>query len=303
MISKITQKQMAKIRKLAENAVGELVQEALISLDLDSEQAESIIHQMDEFGGYFEVNTALNEMRFWSEEVASDNGYPSDYQGPKSINDQIDTLKQRFPRIGSANEELISKINSGEVTLSNTPKRFTEEDRAFWCIPHWSLLGKTYNDAVWQVLERLSIGRHHDLYDRRHTRVTRSYLKETKEKSRMMNELRDKQGADILIVEAQFGLRHRGRCVDRALRCFTGNEFGLGTYEVAIMLLLSPERLSNNLDRLEIDCPGDICRDSADDKFDSSPVFGIEKGKLNFGYGSSDEALYCAGSASAFIPS
>ena len=71
MISKITQKQMAKIRKLAENAVGELVQEALISLDLDSEQAESIIHQMDEFGGYFEVNTALNEMRFWSEPMRS----------------------------------------------------------------------------------------------------------------------------------------------------------------------------------------------------------------------------------------
>jgi len=48
---------------------------------------------------------------------------------------------------------------------------------------------------------------------------------------------------DILVVPAQFGLRHRGRSVRRVREVMNANEFGLGVFAIGIMLLTHPERL------------------------------------------------------------
>lgn len=202
---------------------------------------------------------------FAHEEIESDLGYFSGYKGPGSIADQLAKLRKFFPQIGGVNEELVASIERGDVKLSNIPKRFPEEDRHFWCIPHWTNLGVTYDEAIIKVLE--AFGEKVDgafgerIYDAddmsiHPTDPNLGDLKQTKRKIGMMNQIMLAQDADILIIEAQFGLRHRGRSVRRARVVMSEEEFGLGIYEILMMLLLSPERLADRKD-LRIDAAGD----------------------------------------------
>jgi hypothetical protein len=105
---------------------------------------------------------------------------------------------------------------------------------------------------------------------------------------------------DILVVAAQFGLRHRGRSTRRAREVMNASEFGLGAFAIGIMLLTHPERLMN-YDDLWIDCAGDDYSCDADGLFGNAPYFGF--GDDGVGFGTSDVASADGsyGSASASV--
>jgi len=107
---------------------------------------------------------------------------------------------------------------------------------------------------------------------------------------------------DILVVAAQFGIRHRGRSVRRAREVFAANEFGLGAFAIGIMLLTHPERLSN-YDDLWIDSSGDEFDDpGAVVRFGKAPFFRFGGGGVGFGTDWFVGASRRCGSASAFVP-
>jgi len=69
------------------------------------------------------------------------------------------------------------------------------------------------------------------------------------------------QKSDILIIPAQFGGLRPRRSIRLVRKMLSQNEFGLGVFAVAAMLLTHPDRLRHHLD-LYVDCPGDEYRES-----------------------------------------
>jgi hypothetical protein len=85
--------------------------------------------------------------------------------------------------------------------------------------------------------------------------------------------LADQQhGSDFYVIAAQFGMNWRGCSARRARVLMAGNEFGLGMFQVAAMLLTHPERLSSS-DALMLDCAGDEYSLYGDRTFDRVPLF------------------------------
>jgi hypothetical protein len=178
----------------------------------------------------------------------------------------------------------------------------TNSHEGWFAIPQWRKIAPTYNEAVQIVLAKLSETRKGKFYNYRSDEMGPANLREGSRKVSYMQQLAEGQNdADILIVPAQFGLTHRGRSVRRAREVFKSNEFGLGAFEVGIMLLTHPERLAN-YDDLWIDCAGDEFKPSDESEFSSAPFFGFSDDGLGFGTSWFSNAFEHFGSASAFLP-
>jgi hypothetical protein len=105
---------------------------------------------------------------------------------------------------------------------------------------------------------------------------------------------------DILVVAAQFGLRHRGRSVRRAREVMNASEFCLGAFAIGIMLLTHPERLKH-YDDLWIDCAGDEFSYGGDGQFGNAPCFSFDDVWVEFDTNFVVGANGSYGSASASV--
>lgn len=186
--------------------------------------------------------------------------YPKNYK-VNTINNQMITLKGLFG-------------------IKNLSKPFSPENTSegLFAIPHWKLLGSTYNEAVSKVLEAIKSSR--SAYDWGSGNWSEKYLRQLPIKEAFWNV----QKEEIIIISAQFGLAHAGDSVE-TVRAVRGNnilgELPFGIYEVGIMLLTHPERLQNYAD-LWIDCPGDEYSFSGDGVFGYAPSFKFDDGDVLF---------------------
>ena len=268
-------------------------EKALASINLDKDSLQQLI----ENGGEFQdrIITAIKELsitnQFADEEVSSGYGYLSGYQ-PKDVVAQTNALRELFPGIGYANQDMLAQMEKGEISLPPGAE-------GFFAIPHWSKVAPTYQAAVEKVLDLLDKAYGGRFTNYRKGELGPQFLRETSKKARAMEALQQTQNADILLVPAQFGLRHRGRSVRRARAVMNGGEFGLGAYEIGIMLLTHPDRLQN-VDDLWPDCAGDKFSPDADGDFQRVRFFTFFDGGLGFyaDFVSSADAYY--GSASGF---
>jgi hypothetical protein len=108
----------------------------------------------------------------------------------------------------------------------------------------------------------------------------------------------------MIIVAAQFGKRHRGRSVLRALEVFSPYEYGLGAFEVGSMILTHPERFATEED-VGTDCCGDEVSLKPDDYHRNAPCFTYRSGKLQFDImpsGGAGTTYGMCGAVSAFMP-
>jgi hypothetical protein len=226
--------------------------------------------------------------QFSDEEVESSYVYPTGYK-VKGITAQVNVLRQLIPDIGFANEK-----------LAEQPLPANAE--GWFAIPRWQSVAKTYNEAVQKVLDLIKKQRNGNFYNYREGRLGAQYLRQHERTVKKLETLTEQQkDCDILVVAAQFGLRHRGRSVRRAREVFAGNEFGLGAFEVGCMLLTHPERLVS-YDDLWIDCAGDEYTPAADGVFSRAPCFLFGDGGVRFGTSWFDSASDRCGSASGFLP-
>jgi hypothetical protein len=142
------------------------------------------------------------------------------------------------------------------------------------------------------------------LYNYREGQIDEAHLRQSARSERFWKEFADAQGnPDILLVPAQFAIRHRGRSVRRAREVIEGTsgEFALGAFAVGIMLLTNPIRLQH-YDDLWIDCAGDEFSSGADGEFDEAPCFDFDGDRVEFDTGRVDDADGYYGSASGFLP-
>jgi len=123
-------------------------------------------------------------------------------------------------------------------------------------------------------------------------------LRQHKKTVAAFQKLADEQaGHDILIIPAQFGFRHRGCSIRRALEAMDDVEFGLGAFAVGCMLLTHPERLVK-WKQLQVYCAGDEF--ASDTEFSYAPEF-YHNGELNFDYIWKQDIYPWSSSASAFL--
>lgn len=284
--------QIKQINRLIADAVEKIVTE----LGLDKDGAQRVIEHGDELvGNIGEVAMAtLKDLsvtdKYKDEEVKSSYGYLSGYKKPKSITEQTNILRQLFPCLGNACEKLAER---------EVPKN---ADAGWFAIPKWQSLAPTYGEAVQLVLNKLKKTRSGAFYNYREDELGPDQLRQSAKTASVFQKLAEEQdGFDILVVAAQFGLRHRGRSVRRVREILLGNEFGLGAFAIGIMLLTHPERL-NHYDDLWIDCAGDEFAPRADGDFSEAPFFRFYGDELWFAAYDVSIADDGCGSVSGFLP-
>jgi len=277
--------------------VKDAAEHALKETDLDKNGLQKIIKNGDKLKKKivtFVRKFSLKNNRFADEEMESDYGYFSGYK-PKEITKQINLLRKLFPGIGYADEKL------AEQDLPPNAE-------GWFAIPRWEKIAPTYGRAVEKVIDLINQTRNHAFYNHAFffnsnfkEHLNSKYLRQSKKTREAFQKLGDKQkGYDILVVSAQFGLRHRGRSVRRAYEVMNANEFGLGVFAVGIMLLTHPKRLQHRKD-LKIDCAGDEFSQDANGDFSGILSFEFDCGMVELSRywvgGKSDRT----GSASGFL--
>lgn len=292
--SSITGGQEKQYRRFVEDATAKGCDLALQQVPLDKDGLQKLISRGDEFNAAI-ARAIVNATRdlsvsneYADEEVKSTYGYLSGYK-PKGITTQTNRLR-----------ELISGVGFADEKLADQPLPAGAE--GYFAIPRWETIAPTYGEAVEKVLALISKTRDGKFYNYREGKLGAQYLREHDRSVAMWKRIGEAQkGYDILVVPAQFGLRHRGRSVRRARAVFNTSEFGLGAFAVGIMLLTHPERLKD-YDDLWIDCAGDEYSPGAVGQFDRAPFFSFYDGRVKFRTLWVAYALGGCGSASGFAP-
>ena len=226
--------------------------------------------------------------RYVNEEVTSYSTYPEVY-GVKSVTEQVANLRDLFPEIKDATFD--------EKLASSPLPQYAE---GWFAIPRWQVLASTYGLAVQKVLATIQSKR--SFYNYREGSLGEEFLRPHEHTTSMLKILANQQaGHNILIIPVQFGLLHRGQSVRRAREVFQSNEFGLGSFQVGIMLLTHPERLVQ-WDQLHLDCAGDEYAPGADGVFCHAPLFLFHGGGLGFIAYPCGHAGGGFGSVSGFLP-
>lgn len=183
------------------------------------------------------------------EEVESSYGYPKGFW-ILSVQEQVEALLKHFPDLDAS---YVTELASRDLP---------EGAEGWAVIPKLDKVGETYHDGLAKVLEIL--GEHQKFKNWREGELSSKHLQltdKTKQSYRKLNE----QPGDFWVFPFQFGKRWRGRSVRRARVCFGEAEFGLGSYEVAVLLLTHPARIQEGY--LNIDCGGVEYSPSADGGF------------------------------------
>lgn len=237
--------------------------------------------------GTFIADNRLTD-KYKNEEVKSNYGYLSGYKKPKGVTEQTNLLRQLFPGVGFADE------NMARPDVANA--------EGYFAIPRWQSIAPTYGEAVQKVLDALSKAYKGKFKNWREGQLGTDQLRQSAKSVAMWEQIGEAQkGFDILLVPAQFGIRHRGRSVRRAREVMESNEFGLGAFAVGIMLLTHVDRLKH-YDDLWIDCAGDEFHDPRFSvaPFVHAPCFDFYDGLLRFGTAWSDRTRDNCGSASGW---
>lgn len=200
------------------------------------------------------------------EEVHSTYTYPKEYY-VKSIYQQIKILKKFFPGL--------------DYSLPRTiPKTLPTRAEGLFIIPRWQKIAPTYCGAVAIVLDKLASTR--ELDNHRENKLGKKYLRQNERTSRIERSIGIQQPGDIMVIPAQFGLRHRGQSFRRARKTLRGDEFGLGTFAAGCMLLTHPERFTR-FNQLYVYVLGDEYDSDRSGRFLWSPLFSFSGCKLGFG--------------------
>jgi hypothetical protein len=284
-----TDQQNKLLQELLGDAVQKAYKVAIAQLDQQSVQAvlDGRIGLKADVAGLV-VNTIHRHTlsnKYKDEEVGSDRCYPPGYR-VKPIEAQVTELKKLFPSLGNCNERLARlKVPEGA--------------EAWFAIPRWQALASTYNEATELAIGILESKRRFS--NRLIGKLGTIYLRQSERSKLAESILADQQqGSDILVVAAQAGMLHRGSSARRTRVAMAGNEFGLGVFSFAAMLLTHPERLSTG-ETLMVDCGGDEYSVRGDHTFDRVPLFDFDLGGIEFSIFYEDRARNLWGSPTGFL--
>jgi hypothetical protein len=255
-------------------------QSAQVVLDMNAKLKSEVAGQVVEI-----IQRHTISDKFKDEEMGSNRVYPPTYR-VRPVEAQVTALKGLFPSLGSCLEKL-------------GRRQLPEGAEAWFVIPRWQALAPTYNEAVQLVVDVLASKRRFS--NRIIGRLGPEYLRQS-ERSKLAEKIlaEQQEGNDLLVVAAQAGMLHRGSSARRTRVAMAGNEFGMGIFAFACMLLTHPERLSTG-DTLMVDCGGDEYSMRGDYTFDRVPLFDYDLSGIEFSIFYEDRARNLWGTPTAFL--
>lgn len=284
----VTDPHKKQTKRFAEDAIDR----AFIELDLDRDSLQRMIEHGDDFQSDIIASIKRHSISnlYANEEVQSNYNYPPGY-APKPLEEQISILRGYWP-----------KLNPGSCTIELERQSLVMGAEASFAIPYWQVLAGIYNEAFEkEMLEAIKQSRNGKLKNWREGELGPDRLRQSQRSMKFWQQIMEQQRSDILIIFAQFGIRHRGRSVRRARALFTANEFGLGAFAVGSMVLTHPLRLQR-FDELDIDCSGDEYSPRAGGDFDRAPIFNFSDDGAHFRARLVGGASGDSGSASGLLP-
>jgi hypothetical protein len=279
----VTEGQRRQVIRFTEDAVNRAISEGAIK---NKNGAQKLIESGDDLQlRIIEILREISSDQFAKEEVESNFKYPSNYK-VKSILEQIKIISDFFPEVKTADYKFAENI-------------LPPSSEGWFAIPKWQKVATNYQGAVERVIsliKKTRRGRTHHCWELIEDVDSFSRSKRSDKAFSVLGQ--EQKNCDILIVPCQFGLKHRGRSIRRALEAMPSYEFGLGAFDVGIMLLTHPERLSHCKD-LWIDCPGDKLE--SEDLNCAPSFFGFDGTELVFGMSYKDHPHDSSGSASGML--
>jgi hypothetical protein len=255
----------------------------------DTRDGQRLIRRMGDFKfAAHKIIVEIGGMRYRSERVPSNYGYTL---AVKPVCEQLLMLK---------NYPLFQKLDCSQaLNRSKAMVQLPENAEGNFVYPWWGAIGKTYAEATEKVAQELV--RVHNMKNWLEKHLTVGHLRQYEHSRLSLEAIRQKQPGDFQVFPAQFGILHRGESVRLVRDILLPKEFGLGPYEVGIMLLTHPERLQRYED-LFVECSGAEYDYNAEGQFPSAPVFLFNVGRPNFAYHLVGHPHVHYGAASAFLP-
>lgn len=249
------------------------------------------------------VEAIIQEMttpnKYVNEVVSSRYTYPKEYKGPKPIIDQVNIIAEKFGLDPAQALEFAKKLPvlpAGAEGWFAIPKVSAVAKKHF---PEIAGIAEQYCEAMKLVHTKLAESRSFTNY--RNGEIVPSKLRQHVRTVDFLEHLEMQQQGDILIIAAQYGMRHRNKSVRRARETFASNEFGLGAFAIGCMALVHPERYVR-WEELDTDCAGDEFASDSDGVFSKAPVFYFGGGGLKFDTRVVSGAYDGCGSVSGFAP-
>lgn len=283
--------QMKQVRRFLEDHAATLGDWILNNLNRD--QTQNFLKKGGKFSdltfGFVQELSVGN--LYVDEEIASVYGYSSGYK-PIKRDTPFEEVMSDLSRQAAILSSLLGIKVSFDVEWARREwKNLPEGAEKLFLIPRWEKIASTYGEAVEKVFEIFKKNHNCKFENCREGQLGPQYLSQSQKSAKALQKLGAKQkDYDMLVVPAQFGLRHRGRSVRRAREVMNSSEFGLGAFAIGIMLLTHPERLQYH-DDLGIDCAGDEYAPAAGDSFSYTSCFRFTDSRVKFG-------IYYVGSVS-----
>lgn len=268
----------------------------------DHDRAQLVNNRGDELKAGIEelLDKLSTPNRFIDEERPSNYIYPPEYKGPKPIRQQVQMTHDLWAKAG-----IELDINATLEFLERFLPAYKRPDivEGLFATPRWQKIADSYNAAFELLLAQIAAARRFHNY--RAGALGPEYLRQYARTAAMMEQMGQQQKGDILIIPAQFGLRHCGSSVRRAREVISANpiEFGACPFIVGSMALVHPERYVR-WGQLHTDCPGGEYSPDADGGFSRAPLFSYDAlhDRLRFGTDWVDDADAVYGSVSGFLP-
>jgi len=269
------------------------LEKAIAEFGLDKDEAQRVHAHGDKFAAAITraVITSLEDLsvsdKYKGEEVTSAKVYPSGYK-VKPIGEQLKLLRDHlgltFPK---------------GVVQALTEQPLPQHAEGYFAIPKWQVVAPTYGEAVARVF--VAIAKQRKFPNYHEGQLGPASLRQSQHSIMFWEKLAAEQpDREVLVVPAQFGMRHRGRSVRRALEVCLANEFGLGAFAVGIVILTHEERFTKYED-LCVDCSGDEASPDADGGFSNAPNFHWYGGGLRFDFDRTFAFSDNFGAASGFL--
>ena len=226
----------------------------------------------------------------YADEVVESNiDYPEGFQ-IRSVAEQVERLTKEFPNLDFSHAE---ELASGKLP---------EGAEGWGVIPKQSKIAENYHGAFDKAIALLAEQHGEKFENWREGALTEKHLRLIEKTEKKLAKLEKETPGDCLVIPFQFGKKWRGKSVRHAQIRFDDNEFGLGPYEVAILLLTHPGRIIGS-GQLYIDCGG--CEYNPNETGDSFPFcllfrWRSDYKRLELSCGSTDYTLEQWGCASGF---
>ncbi|NQT50229.1 hypothetical protein HQ571_06055 [Candidatus Kuenenbacteria bacterium] len=182
------------------------------------------------------------ELPYADERVVSNVGYPAGFQH-RHVDEQTARLLELFPGLDD------------KFVKTWSPDRLHKKAEFTAVIPDPLRIAGDYHKALVRAVELLKTVHGDKFKNWREGALTSEHLRLVEKTAQTHKMLTEKQNGDFWVFDAQFGKRWAGASVRHGRARYLAEEFGLGPYEVAILLLTHPDRITGP-DQLYIDCAG-----------------------------------------------